>query len=250
MTRLFLPLSAGVLLAASGWYGAGGLQDRTPVFQPQLMVRPAGAEVVTRRGKPPDADPLIAGRFVFDQGDLALELRQPNWAPASIEIDQPRGMTTLRAPWPRATLSVSVKGDAEASVSLLELPKKTRLKTAQGQARLEPGRHELLVQADGYLPRRLSVNLKPGERKELAIEMEALVFPGLAFPSLPPAGVRPYPGTSLPYPPTYRPPPSPPPYQAPPVYDPPAPVPRFTPIPAPPEPTNVDPVPMFTPIGN
>jgi hypothetical protein len=233
------------------------------------VVRPAGAEVVASDGPTPQADPWLPGRFWFEEGGFTIELRPKRWPASASKVEEPRGMTTVRAALPSSSLAVTVKGDKEGKPQLMELPKKTKLALIKGRATLEPGRHELLVQADGYLPKRLSLNLKPGERKELAVELDPIPglpagFPGSlgagALPSTPPHG----PPASLPQgppagasagfrPPAYTPPPAyvpryqPPRYQ-PPAYQPSAPVPRFTPIPAAPQPIEPAPVPMFTPI--
>lgn len=249
------PALAGAILFWSGWSSSAYLSVSAEVnFQPQLVIRPVGAELVTLRGQAPRADGLASGRFTLTSGNVALELRQSGVPPVSIELEEPPGMTTVRAPLPRATLAVSVQGDEQAEVTVLSLPEKTELPTAQGQIRLDPGPHELLVQAKGYLPKRLTVELKAGERKDAVVALEALPnlgpFPAPSFPSAP--QTRP---PSSP-PPTWEPPPS--------IYLPPSnprpapsarpsapvPVPRFTPVAPPPQPEHPAPVPMFTPIGN
>ncbi len=268
------PLVAGLVLGWAGWVGGGQLQAPPLDYSPQLLVRPSDAGVVTTRGASPKADPSQPGRYSFETGDFSLELRPEGWPVSKVEVEEPRGMTTVRATIPRATLAIIVKGDKDAEARLTALPNKEKLKVAQGQTRLDPGAHELMVEADGYLPKRLSVNLAPAERKEVTLAMEALPsLPG--FPdmgSLPSSGPRPaLPSDLLPRLPSNLPSgspvPSPPPYRPPaetyaprPAYRPPAPrpaapavshpvpVPRFTPIAPPPQLPANDPVPMFTPI--
>lgn len=255
------PLAAGLLLAASGWLGAGYRNGPTLEFEPQLVVRPSTARLVTVEGPAPTPDPTVPGRFALSQAGSSVELRQPGWPSVGADLNELRAVTTLRAPFPKATLSVSVKDDKQASVELLALPKKSEVRLTDGKARLEPGRHELLVQAEGYLPQRLTVDLKPGEAKAVAIELEALprlptlpAYPGQAFPSggpgVPPPAARPVVPS-----PAYRPPapayrPPAPAYRPPvPAYRPPVPAPRFTPVAPPPKPPAAAPVPMFTPVG-
>jgi hypothetical protein len=255
LLRSLPPMVAGLLLGLAGWFGAAYQSPETGDFRPQLVVRPASAQIITRQGKAPVADDNLAGRFLFDEAGFDLEIRPKGWPSSQSKIDEPRGMTTVRSTMPLATLAVTVKDDKSAKAKLVELPKKTKLKAMQGKVTLDPGRHELLVQADGYLPKRLSVNLKPGEARVVAMDLEAIPgFPPTGFPaglSIPPnpgAGISPNARPPASYvPPAYVPPPR---YQAPPTYDPPAPVPRFTPIAPPPQPAGPDPVPMFTPIGN
>lgn len=270
------PLVAGLVLGAAGWMGGANLQPPAMDFAPQLVVRPSGADLVTTRGASPTADPARKGRYSFEAGDFSLEIRQKDWPPSKVEIEEPRGMTTVRAAIPRATLSIAIKGDNDAEARLTSLPGKEKLKTAQGQARLEPGAHELLVEADGYIPKRLSVELKPAERKIVVVALDKLpTFPsfpsGLEMPPNLPSGVSPSVPSGTPQNlPSYRPPglPSAPAYRPPaptyrppaprPTYRPPAPrpsaapapnpVPRFTPIAPPAQPPASDPVPMFTPI--
>lgn len=251
--RSLPPLVAGLLLGAAGWMGAVYSGPETLDYRPQLVVRPARAEVVTTQGQAPLADDNLPGRFLFDQAGFVLEVRPKGWPASKTKIDEPRGMTTVRPPVPRASLAVSVKDDKSAKAKLVELPKKSKLKMTQGKVSLDAGRHELLVQADGYLPKRLSVNLKPGENRVVAMDLEAIpgfppmgLPPGLSIPALPSTRPPSVGAASSYVPPAYVPPPR---YQAP-AYYPPAPVPRFTPVPPPPKPAGSDPVPMFTPIGN
>jgi hypothetical protein len=254
LLRSLPPLVAGLLLGAAGWFGGAYQRPETVEFRPQLVVRPANAEIITRQGKAPVADDNLAGRFLFDEAGFDLEIRPKGWPSSKSEVDEARGMTTVRSAVPLATLAVTVKDDESAKAKLVELPKKTKLKSTQGKVRLDPGRHELLVQADGYLPKRLSVNLKAGEARVVAMDLEAIPgFPttglpaGLTLPPIPGAGIPPTARPPSSYVPAYVPPPR---YQTPPTYDPPAPVPRFTPIAPPPQPAGPDPVPLFTPIGN
>ena len=268
LLRSLPPLAAGLLLGAAGWLAGGHGETQALDFQPQLVVRPASAEVVASHGPAPTPDSGLAGRFSFQEAGFEIELRQKGWPTTRADVEEPRGMTTVRAKLPNSSLAVSVKGDKESEATLTELPKKTKLPLKQGRVNLEPGRHELLVQADGYLPKRLSITLKPGERKEVAVDLEAIPgFPGspgaAGLPSLPPQAPPRQPSTAATgsRPPAYTPPPAyAPPAYAPPVYRPPAyrpptsrppsPVPRFTPVAPPPQPAAPDPVPMFTPIGN
>jgi hypothetical protein len=271
-------LAAGLLLGVAGWVG-GGLAMAPPAeFEPQLVVRPASLQLVSQSGPAPIADNSLPGRFVLDKAGVAVELKAAGWPSSHYRIEELRGMTTVRARAPKASLAMAVKGDKKAAVKLLELPAKNKLASAKGRAELEPGHHELLVQADGYLPKRLSLTVKPGERREMTVQLQPV--PGLpaglsglgggALPSLPGrppgAGARPraaaggYPSARPPSAPAYRPPASPPPRyqprprylppprQSPPRPRPPAPVPRFTPIAPVAKPAAPHPVPMFTPI--
>lgn len=247
------------MLAGAGWSGAAFSQAQAADFQPQLVVRPVNARLVSS-GESPKADGHLAGRFSFQQAGLRIELQPKGWPVSEAEIAEARGMTTLRVQPPRSRLTVSIKGDRDAKAKLLELPKKTKVPLEKSVASLEPGRRELLVQADGYVPKRLSVNLKPGERRDVAVELEAI--PGLptsfAIPGALPAGMPSLPAGGLPsLPPGFatsgvnRPPAA---YTAPPSgYRPPAhqaPVVRFTPVAPAAQPVPAAPVPMFTPIGN
>lgn len=253
------PILGGCVLAIAGWSGGSYLNSYQPQYRPQFVVRPVGAEVVTVEGAALVAENLRLGRFSIDEAGATLEIRQPGAPPTRLQVKEPRGMTTFFAPPPRATLAVAVRDDKDAEITLLVLPEKTELPTAQGQARLEPGRHELMVQAEGYLPQRLRVDLKPGERQEQQLALRKLPSvptvsrPMPSLPSAPPASsalpprpaAPPQPSYSAPRP-RYTPPPA-----APPVSRPaPVPLPRFTPVAPPPEPMRPAPVPMFTPIGN
>ena len=252
-SRQFLPpLLAGLLLAGAGWSGATSSQAQAGDFQSQLVVRPVSAKLASS-GESPKADGHLAGRFSFQQAGFRLELEPKGWPNSKAEIAEARGMTTFRAQPPRSWLTVSIKGDRDAKAKLLELPKKTKLALEKSAASLEPGRHELLVQADGYVPKRLSVNLKPGERREVAVGLEAIpgLPPSIAIPGALPAGGLPslpagFATSGVDRPPTA--------YVAPlpvhraPAYQ--APVVRFTPVAPATQPVPAAPVPMFTPIGN
>lgn len=251
------PLAAGLLLATAGWSGASLGVAPSFEYQPQLVVRPADTTWKASGDLLPQADPKMAGRFSYTRAGFQLELRPSGWTAAKVDVNEPRGMTTARATPSRAAVAISVKGDQKAQATVLELPKKTKLKPQKGAVRLEPGRHELLVQADGYIPKRLSLNLEPGERREVAMDLEAIpglptLGPAPGLPGLPAGGL---PGSAMlggpsAPPQTYRHPDA---YIARPSYQQPAyqaPVVRFTPVAPASQPAPSEPVPMFTPIGN
>ena len=246
------PLLAGLLLFWVGW----SANSPTPVLTPPslLAVGPGEPELVSLKGIAPTPVPQVPGRWQVST-ESSVELRRQGWPSKQVRIPREPGVTALRLPAPRATLSVAVKGDDSAEVSMVSLPKKSEIPTAQGQTRLEAGPHELLVSAEGYLPQRLSVNLIPGEVKKVTLDLKAV--PGFPFglpnlpssvevpvpPSVPPSvsGIR----TAPPVRQTWEPPTRPVVRQPPPVQ----PVPRFTPVAPPPRVGTPDPVPLFTPIG-
>lgn len=261
LARSIPPTLAGVALAIAGWCGAGFDPTGALEFQPQLVVRPAGAPLRVLQGDSPEAVADLSGRFAFEKAGFTLEIKPEGWPATKVEVDEPRGMTTVRGPAPRSTLAVKIKGDDEVQPRILELPKKTKLSLDKGSARLDPGRHELLIQADGYIPKRLSLTLKPGEKRQVAMQLDALPgLPALTLPNGLPASVpRPPAGAELPgvarpgghsSQPSYR---APAPRDSRPAYQPPvhqAPVVRFTPVAPAPQPVPSEPVPMFTPVGN
>lgn len=238
------PLVAGLLLFAAGWSANAGTATPTPPSQ--LVLSPLPVEVNFLKGSSPLPR---SGRWTLT-APVSLELHREGWPGKTVRVEARDGVTALRLPAPRATLSVSVTDDEQAEVEFLTLPKKTKVVSSQGQARLEAGPHELLVNARGYLPKRLSVELKPGELKKVTVTLDPLPgFPyGFSLPSesashpAPPLGAFPSSGSAW----------TPPPAAAPPAWTPPAtsPLPRFTPIPPPPRVGTPNPQPMFTPIGN
>lgn len=242
MKRL-LPVISGLLLFVVGWLS----NARPPLTEPenQLYVSPAPVKLTLLKGPAPVK---VADRWLLD-GPLSLELSRDGWPKKTLRVEAEPGVTAIRIPIPRATLSVTVKDDEKVEVEFLTLPQKSKVASAQGQARLEAGSHELLLSAPGYLPQRLSVELRPGELKKVAVDLERI--PGLAIPS---TGSPPRRVPSASAPPSWSPParvPSAAPPWSPPAARPPrAPAPRFTPVPPAPRSGTPDPQPMFTPIGN
>ncbi len=242
------PLVAGLLLFAGGWSANPPQVELRPPHI--LSVGPGEAEVVVLAGNAPTPFPELPGRWEMSTAN-SLELRRDGWPSKKARIELTPGVTALRLPSPRATLSITVKGDDSAEVSMTSLPKKTEVPTVQGQARLEAGPHELLISAEGYLPQRLSVELIPGEVKKLALSLEAIP----TFPFGLPSGMEsldfPVPPIPPPVAPAYPPRSqwTPPPVAPPPVYQPrPQPLPRFTPVAPAPRVGTPDPQPMFTPV--
>ena len=143
-------------------------------YQPLLVVRPASASVTVEQG--PDLVPVrdFPGVFSVSKKSTRLSLQEPKWPDVVFDVTEPRGMTTVRAAPPRATLSLSLAKNAKQKLTVRELPSKTRLTVIQNQVRLPPGPHELLVESAGYLPKRLSVDLAPNERRELTLALVAL----------------------------------------------------------------------------
>lgn len=238
------PLVAGLLLFAAGW--SANARKATPEPPSQLVLSPLPVEVTLLKG----SSPLKRSERWSLTAPVSLELHREGWPSKTVRIEGKGGVTALRLPVPRATLSVSVADDEQAEVEFLALPKKTKVVSSQGQARLEAGPHELLVSAQGYLPKRLSVELKPGELKKVSVALAPI--PGLPYGFSPPSEVSSFPG-----PPSEELPLSgagwtPPPATAPPAWTPPAtsPLPRFTPVPPVPRVGTPNPQPMFTPIGN
>ncbi len=244
-------MMGAIILAIAGWYSYDPSARRVYEYQPILVVRPTSATVSVEQG--PNLAPVgdFPGVFSVSDKSTRLSLQEPNWPDTVVDVTEPRGMTTLRATPPRATLSLSIVNDSSHKLTVHELPKKTKLTVLQNQVRLQPGPHELLVESIGYLPKRLSVDLSPNERRDLTLELVALPTlpkPGPYFdPSLLPRISAPRYQIPPTLPPTYRPPaPSYPPSRvAPPIR---RPVPRFTPIAPTAQPRPDDPVPRFTPI--
>ena len=242
------PLVAGLLLFATGWSVNTSVESARVPSQVVFSPLPLQSRVI--RGSSKEAD---SQRWDLEAA-VSFELSRPNWPSKAVRVEPEPGVTAIRLSPPRGTLSVSVSQDAEAEVEFLRLPKKDKVASSQGQARLEPGPHELLVSATGYLPKRLSVDIRPGEVKKMAVTLERIpglpagfelgTFPTIPnVPSAPPAGWTPPARTWTP-PPVWSPPPPARPTR--PV----VPVPRFTPVAPIPNAGTANPQPMFTPIGN
>ncbi len=238
------PLVAGLLLFAAGW--TTNAKAATPEPPSQLVLSPWPVEVTLLKG----SSPLPRSERWTLTAPVSLELHREGWPSKAVRIEGKEGVTALRLPAPRATLSVSVIDDDQVEVEFLALPKKTKVVSSQGQARLEAGPHELLVSAQGYLPKRLSVELNPGELKKVAVALDPI--PGLPHGFSPPSEISSYPSTPSGALPSSGARWVPPPATAPPAWTPPpvSPLPRFTPVPPAPRVGTPNPQPMFTPIGN
>lgn len=227
-----------VVLAGLGSFLAGWfLVEKEP--QPGLpdsqllLVRPvdalvsaAGARKTERRGE-----------WSLPLSTRSAEVSKKGWPTEDSDWPSQVSVRTARLQPPNARLKVST-GNKD-TVRLKSLPSKEPVKIENGYYRLAPGHHELLAEADGYIPDRLSLDLKPGQTSELTLDLKAIPVPQIPQrPSAPPqapttGGWRPPQHTSS-QPPTWVPPARP--------------VPRFTPVPARPQPPVELPEPVFTPV--
>lgn len=200
----------------------------------RVVVRPVEAQVTPADQVEADEEP---GSYSVEEQN-AISVRAPGWSEQDLAADELSIVNALRGvPEPGLITLKRVP----AKLEILELPDKTELPFKDGVLSLAPGSHELLLKADGYLPKRLSLAINPGEKRDHEVKLEEIPRP--ALPPTPPVKPqpRPYPVSpppvSRPWPqPVQRPRPAP------------QPMPRFTPVAPPPQPRPAEPVPMFTPV--
>lgn len=231
MLQALIILLAGGCMFWAGWSTPVSNERSRP--QARVVVRPNQASV-----SPTDIleKAVAAGSYsLLEDGQLAVEAN--GWSNKALKASELSVVNALRGePAPgQLALKPVPKG-----LEVLELPDKTILELQDGVVSLAPGPHELLLNAKGYLPKRLSLEIKPGETRDFQLSMDKIPRPTL--PIAPPAAVpvRPH----FPPPPVSRPlpPPRPRPRPAP------RPAPRFTPVPPTAQPQPPAPVPMFTPV--
>ena len=160
--------------------------------------------------------------------NAALKYEREHWEESSTSLSGNELLALLRCKPPKSKFDPVTKN--KKPVKLKNLATEKELKRDGAVYRLAAGPYEFLAEAEGHIPDKLSVELKPGELRKMEVALK--LIPTFIPPELP---VRP----TLPTPPpTYRPPP---------VRPRPRPRPRFTPI-AKPQPPPYQPVPMFTPL--
>ncbi|MGE0492568.1 MAG: PEGA domain-containing protein [Vulcanimicrobiota bacterium] len=207
---------------------------------------PAPAEA---RAYPSDArleiqgGPSAEGKLSLPESGASVEVAKEGFAPARLEAG------------PEARLLVEMLEPLKSQVKLeVDGPEVYTVKSGEQEwkspQRLElvPGRHPLVLTAEGYLPVVKSVDLRPGQKVTVRFEPEAIPIYQPAPPPVfePP---RPVPRPPAPAPAPYRPSWTPPP--APRTYPRPAPPPVVRPSPVPPPPRATPaPRPLFTPIPN
>lgn len=223
---------AGLVSFLAGWsFVEKEPEPVAPGSESVLVVRPLNATVKARSltlGERP-------GEFHGVLKGQGVEISREGWPSLERVLESPEPVFALRLSPPPAKLrAVTAEGEV---VNFRLLPSKEELSSKGLYLHLEPGHYELLAEAQGYVPERVPLDLKPGEMRELTLNLKRLLVPDpipKPQPSIP---------TVAPQPRPY----SPPQVSAPPAPAPaPVPKPRFTPIEPPPRPTV--PEPFFTPI--
>lgn len=229
-------LLAGLGSFLAGWF----LVEKEP--QPGLpdsqllLVRPVDAVVTAVGAREADR----RGEWTLPLTTRSAEVTREGWPEQDSDWKSEVSVRTARLQAPGAKLKVRTEN--KSAVLLKTLPSKEPVKLEKGYYRLVPGHHEFLAEADGHIPDRLSVDLKPGQTSELTVKLKAIPVPQLPpipqTPSAPPqattTGNRPPPRHTTSQPPAWVPPARP--------------MPKFTPVPSRPKPPVERPVPLFTPV--
>jgi len=104
---------------------------------------------VVREVIPPDAHPAFAAAQTRARGVLEKTLPRV-----------PTLRLTVKTPGPRPHLFITIDGESTADAIV------------DADRRIDPGAHTISVGADGYLPRRVQLNIHDGETKPVEVELE------------------------------------------------------------------------------
>ena len=245
-TRFYYIFSAflGLCLFILAWSSWSPSPVRTdPADSLQLVVRPVNALV--EEGGIALSPSSSQGLFSLSSEGSKVTVEREAWGRQSLDLRASSNLSTVRLKPPLAKLQARTSNGK--MVRLQTLPGKEAQEPKDGYIRLEPGRYRFLAQAEGHIPRDLSLELAAGEVRKLTVDLKEI--PQAPKPATP-VPVAPPPRATFPVqvPRSYQPPP-PLPRARPQPRPEPRPLPRFTPVAPRPQPVQAEPAPLFTPLS-